>query len=154
MPSATHTVTIHRPAKEVFSFVADGTTAPRWRPGVLDITLASGSGVGATYRQGVKGPGGRRVAADYEITVFEPDRRLAFRAIAGPVRPTGEYRLEETPDGTRLTFSLAVELSFFKRLVMAGAVQKTMDAEASATERLKQVLEAQGPAATAGPAGG
>jgi uncharacterized membrane protein len=154
MLSATHTVTIHRPAGEVFAFIADGTTAPRWRQAVLDIALVSGSGVGAIYRQGVKGPGGRRVAADYEITAYEPGRRLGFRATAGPVRPTGEYRLEPTPDGTRLTFSLAAELSFIKRLVMAGAVQKSMDAEVAATERLKQVLEASGPAATGGPTAG
>ena len=152
MPAATHTVTIRRPASEVFAFIADGTTAPRWRPGVLDIALVSGTGVGAIYRQGARGPGGRRVAADYEITAYEPDRRLSFSVIAGPVRPTGEYRLEEAPDGTHLTFSLAAELSFFKRLVMAGAVQRTMDAEVAATERLKQVLEGSGSADTAAPA--
>jgi uncharacterized protein YndB with AHSA1/START domain len=68
MPSASRTVTISRPPAEVFALVADGTTAPRWRPGVTDVALVSGSGLGARYRQGVKGPGGRRVAADYEVT--------------------------------------------------------------------------------------
>jgi uncharacterized membrane protein len=102
----------------------------------------SGSGVGATYKQGVRGPGGRRIDADYEVTVYEPSRRIGFRAIAGPVRPTGEYRFEEVAGGTRLTFSLAAELSGLKKVLMGGAVQKTMDAEVAAAERLKQVLEA------------
>ena len=97
--------------------------------------------MGAIYKQGVKGPGGRRIDADYRVTAYEPDRRLAFEAIAGPVRPTGDYVLEETPDGTRLTFSLQAELSGIKKLLMGGAVQKTMDAEVAATERLKQLLE-------------
>ncbi len=142
MPSETNTVSIRRPSSDVFAFVADATNATRWRPGVLDIALISGSGVGATYRQGVKGPGGRRIAADYEITAFEPGRRLAFKAIAGPVRPTGDYRFEETADGTRLTFSLTADLPFLKRLVMGGAVQRTMNAEVAAMEKLKQILEA------------
>lgn len=141
MPSASNSIVIGRPPRDVFSFVADGTTGPRWRPGILDIALVSGSGVGAIYRQGVKGPAGRRVAADYEITAFEPARRLGFRAIAGPVRPVGEYRFEDDADGTRLTFSLSAELSFIKRLIVGRAVQRTMESEVAALERLKRVLE-------------
>jgi uncharacterized membrane protein len=141
MPSAEHQVTIARPVGEVFAYVADGLNGPNWRPGVLDVTHISGTGVGATYKQGVKAPGGRRVAADYRITAYEPDRRLSFEAIAGPVRPTGTYLFEGTPGGTRLTFSLAAELGGIKRLLMGGAVQKTMDAEVAATERLKTILE-------------
>ncbi len=147
MPSAEHQVTINRPAADVFAFVADGLNGPKWRSGVTDITLVSGSGVGAVYKQGAKGPGGRRVDADYRITAFEPNRRLAFEVIAGPVRPMGEYRFEVVDGATRLTFSLRAELSGFKKLLMSGAVQKTMDAEVGATERLKEILEGTGAAA-------
>ena len=142
MASARHQVTIQRPAGEVFAFIADGLNGPKWRSGIVDITHVSGSGVGATYKQGVKGPGGRRIDADYRVTAYEPNHRLAFAAIAGPVRPNGDYLLEEIPGGTRLTFSLQAELGGIKKLLMGGAVQKTMDAEVAATERLKQVLEA------------
>jgi uncharacterized membrane protein len=138
---ARHQVTIRRPAGEVFAFIADGLNGPKWRPGILDIAHVSGTGVGATYTQGVKGPGGRRVAADYRITEYEPGRRLAFEAIAGPVRPTGIYELEGTPDGTRLTFALAADLAGIKKLLMGGAVQRSMDAEVAAVERLKEILE-------------
>jgi uncharacterized membrane protein len=141
MPEAQHQVTIRRPADEVFTFIADGLNGPKWRPGITDIVLLSGSGVGATYKQGVKGPGGRRIAADYRVTEYQPNRRLAFEAIAGPVRPAGEYVLEELADGTRLTFSLQAELGGIKKLLMGGAVQKTMAAEVAATERLKKLLE-------------
>ncbi len=141
MPEARHQVTIERPAAEVFTFIADGLNGPKWRSGITDIALASGSGLGAIYRQGAKGPGGRRVDADYRITAFEPGRRLAFEVIAGPVRPTGEYILEEIPAGTRLTFSLQAELGGIRKLLMGGMVQKTMDSEVAATERLKELLE-------------
>jgi uncharacterized membrane protein len=142
MPSAEHQVTIARPVDEVFTYVADGLNAPSWRPGVLDIAHVSGTGVGTVYKQGVKGPGGRRISADYRITAFERDRRLSFEAIAGPVRPTGTFLFEAAAGGTRLTFSIAAELGGIKKWLMGGAVQKTMDAEVAATERLKAVLEA------------
>lgn len=141
MPSASSSLTIGRPIGAVFAYVADGTNAKSWRPGVLDVALQSGQGLGAVYRQGVKGPGGRRIAADYEITAFEPEQRIAFRTVAGPVRPTGEYRFSASGDGTRLTFSLAAELGGWKKLLMGGPVQSTMDAEVANLERLKQVLE-------------
>ena len=128
MPSARHQVTIARPAADVFAFIADGLTSPQWRPGVMDVALVSGSGVGAVYKQGVRGPGGRRVDADYRVTASEPGRRLAFEAIAGPVRPTGEYLLEDVDGGTLLTFSLQAALTGFKKLLMGGAVLKSMDA--------------------------
>ena len=143
MPEARHQVTIRRPASEVFGFLADGLNGPEWRSGILDIAHVSGSGVGAIYKQGVKGPGGRRVDADYRVTAYEPNRRLAFEAIAGPVRPSGEYVLEEADGGTRLTFGLQAELGGIKKLLMGGAVQKTMDSEVEATERLKTILESK-----------
>ena len=142
MPSARHQVTIRRPAGEVFAFIADGLNGPKWRPGITDIALASGSGLGATYKQGVKGPGGRRVDADYWITAYEPNTRLAFEGVAGPVRPKGEYLFEPVDGGTRVTFALEAELTGIKKLLMGGAVQKTMDAEVQATERMKGLLEA------------
>jgi len=142
MPSATRTITIRRAPEDVFAFVSDGSTATQWRPGVTDIRLVSGSGLGARYAQGVKGPGGRRIAADYEITAWDPPRHLAFAAIAGPVRPSGEYRLEPVPEGTRLTFSLDAVLGGLKGMVMGRAVQGSMDAEMAALDRLKSVLEA------------
>lgn len=141
MLSAEHEVTIARPVAEVFAFVADGLNAPKWRPGVLDISLASGAGLGAVYKQGVKGPGGRRIDADYRITVYEPNRRLSFEAIAGPVRPTGQFVFDDLNGATRLKFALQAELGGIKKLLMGGAVQKTMNAEIVATERLKEVLE-------------
>jgi uncharacterized membrane protein len=142
MPSATGEVTIGRPVAEVFAFVADGLNARKWRPGVLDISLVSGKDLGAVYKQGVKGPGGRRIAADYRITAYEPDGRVSFEAIAGPVRPTGQFTFEDLNGSTRVRFALEAELGGLKRLLMGGMVQKTMDAEVGALERLKDVLGA------------
>jgi uncharacterized membrane protein len=141
MPSAERTITINRPVEEVFNFLADGRNATHWRPGVLDVDLVSGSGLGARYSQGVRGPGGRRIDADYEITEFEPNRKIGFKATAGPVRPVGAFTFESMGTGTIVTFNLDAELSGWKRLVMGGAVQSTMNAEMGALDRLKELLE-------------
>jgi hypothetical protein len=91
---------------------------------VLDIHRVSGQGVGAVYRQGVRGPGGRRIAADYRVTAYQPDTLLAFETIAGPVRPTGQFRLQEAGGATTLTLSLRADLAGGKRLFMAGMVKR------------------------------
>jgi uncharacterized protein YndB with AHSA1/START domain len=140
MPEATNTVEIARPPAEVFAFLADGTNDLRWREGVLDVVRKSGTGVGTIYEQGVKGPFGKRVAADYEITAYEPGRRIGFRAIAGPVRPEGSYELEHVDGGTRVTFSLRCSPSGLTKL-MTPMVAKTMRSEVAQLDRLRTALE-------------
>jgi uncharacterized protein YndB with AHSA1/START domain len=140
MPEAANTVEIARPPADVFAFLADGTNGPKWRSGVVDVAHKSGEGNGAIYTQGVRGPFGRRVPADYQLTAFEPDRRIAFRAIAGPVRPEGAYELEPVDGGTRLTFSLRCAPTGLAKL-MTPMVAKTMRSEVAQLDRLRQVLE-------------
>ena len=95
MPEESNTITIARPAGDVFAFLADAENDKLWRPGVVEIARTGGQGVGTTYHQVVSGPGGRRVDADIEITEFLPDERIAFRTTKGPIRPTGSYDLRE-----------------------------------------------------------
>ncbi|MDQ6683039.1 MAG: SRPBCC family protein [Chloroflexota bacterium] len=141
MPHATYSVTIQRPVDAVFAFVADGENCPQWRPGVVDIRRVAGDGVGTRYAQGVKGPMGRRISADYEITVFEPNQRLEFQTVTGPARPHGRYDFEAVEGGTRLTFSLDAQLSGLRKLLMGAAVQRTMDSEVRTLDNLKAILE-------------
>ena len=142
MPSAENTVTINRPVGEVFAFLADAENDPKWRPGVKEIHREGAApGVGTIYRQKLSGPMGKTIDGDVEITEFEQDRRIAFRAIAGPVRPRGSYVLESAGEGaTRVTFSLEAEVSGAMKL-MKGKVQKTMDGEVAHLDDLKRVLE-------------
>jgi len=151
MPSAERSITINRPINEVFAYIADGENSPEWRSSKIEIRHESGDGVGAIYRQQVPGPMGRSVKADYEITTYTPPTGLSFKAIAGPVRPTGFYKLEPAGQATKLTFGLSDELSGWKKFVFSGSVQKTMDGEMLALDRLKKVLEAQ-PAPASGSA--
>jgi uncharacterized protein YndB with AHSA1/START domain len=144
MPKASYSVTISRSVDDVFAFVADGEQCRRWRPGVLDIVRASGAmdgDVGTRYLQGVKGPMGRRISADYDITVFEPNKLLEFQTVSGPARPHGRYDFASVDEGTRLTFSLDAKLTGVRKLLMGSAVERTMDEEVRALDNLKRVLE-------------
>ena len=107
---------------------------------MLDIRLKSGQGKGALYEQGVKGPFGRRVAADYEITGYEPDRLIAFHATAGPVKPEGAYELEPVENGTRVTFSLRCSPTGLSKL-MTPMIAKTMRSEVAQLHNLRGTLE-------------
>jgi hypothetical protein len=109
MAHATQTITVDRPIGDVFAFLADGMNEPAWRPGVTDVSHVAGTGpgVGATYKQTLKGPGGRAIPGDFRITRYDEPTRLDFEVIAGPARPTGRYDLvEKGPGSTEVTFTL------------------------------------------------
>jgi uncharacterized protein YndB with AHSA1/START domain len=140
-PSAEYTVAIARPVDEVFAYVADGENCPAWRPGVVDIRRISGDGLGARYAQGVRGPMGRRIPADFEITAFEPNRLIEFQTTTGPARPHGRYLFTADNGRTRLSFGLEASLKGIGRMFMGGAVQRTMNAEVRTLDNLKAILE-------------
>ena len=146
MAHADGTVTIERPAEEVFDFLADGTNNKRWRSGVIDITPeagddASGQGVGAIYRQTLRGPGGRTIDGDYRVTIFERPQRLDFEVIAGPARPKGSYLLRaDGPSSTSVTFALDLQPRGLMKL-MGPMVGRQMEKEVAALSDLKRVLE-------------
>ena len=140
MPSASSEIVINRPPDDVFEFLANPENDPQWRSGVIDLKRVSGNGIGARYAQGVKGPGGRRIPADIEITELTPGETIAFQTVTGPVRPRGRYRLTADDDGTRVRFELEADVNGLKRL-MAPMVQKTMNNEVGQLDRLKRVIE-------------
>jgi uncharacterized membrane protein len=140
MPKASSEIVINRAREEVFAFLADPENDPQWRRGVLDLKRVSGLGVGARYAQGVKGPGGRRIPADIEITELTPGHAVAFQTVTGPVRPRGRYLLDAADGGTRVRFELEADVKGLKRL-MAPMVQKTMNNEVSQLDSLKRVIE-------------
>jgi uncharacterized protein YndB with AHSA1/START domain len=142
MLHAERTVTINRPARDVFDYLADGTHNRDWRKGVLEISRGNPTeGKGATYRQVLAGPGGRRIDGDYEVTVFDPPHRLEFVVIAGPARPAGVFELTETPEqSTRVWFALDLQPTGFMRL-MTPMVARQMRSEVAQLDTLKAVLE-------------
>ena len=142
MPHATRTVTIARGRDDVFSFFADAENDPAWRTGVLKMRRDGAIGVGVRYEQLTAGPFGRAIPADIEVTEYLPPSRLAFKVVAGPVRPVGSYDFDGD-EATTVTFTLDAQLTGLRKLLLGSMVQRTMDAEVAALDRAKALLESR-----------
>jgi uncharacterized membrane protein len=144
MAQAKRTIVIDRPQAEVFAFFAEAENDPQWRSGVKQIKRVGELAVGARYTQRISGPAGLQIPADIEVTAYEPDVKVAFRGVAGPVRPDVIFTFEPASEGTSVTFSMDAVLTGFVKLVMGKQVQKTMDAEVASLDKAKAVLESGG----------
>jgi uncharacterized protein YndB with AHSA1/START domain len=141
MPAAQRTLAIDRSPDEVFTFFADPRNDQKWRPHVKEIAAEGPPRVGSTIHQVVAGPAGRGIPADIEVTAYEPPSRYCFRVIAGPARPVGEFSFTPQGSGTLATFSLTAQLRGIKKLLMAKAVQRSMDGEMAALDQAKALIE-------------
>jgi uncharacterized membrane protein len=144
MAHAEGTVTIERPVQVVFDFLADGLNNPLWRTSVLDIERIPGKpdGVGAVYKQGLRGPGGRRIDGDFQISELKPNELIGFQVVAGPARPSGSYRFEAVGNSTRVTFTLHFEPKGLNKL-MDPMIASNMRSEVAMLANIKALLENQ-----------
>jgi uncharacterized protein YndB with AHSA1/START domain len=141
MPTAARTIVIDRDPATVFAFLTDPDNDPKWRSHVKEIAAHGPPAPGARVHQVIAGPGGRGIPADFEVTDYEPPSRYAFRVVAGPARPVGEFRFAPVGNGTEVTFSLSTELGGLKKVFMSGPVQRSMDGEMAALDRAKALIE-------------
>jgi uncharacterized membrane protein len=141
MPAAQRSIVIHRPVDQVFAFFTDPANELRWRTHLKEVSASTPIDVGSRVHQVVKGPGGRGIPADIEVTAFERSSRYAFRVVAGPVRPVGEFAFSGEDGSTTVSLSLSAELTGLKRLLMSRPVQRSMDGEMGALDRAKAVIE-------------
>ena len=137
-----NTVTIARPAEEVFAFLADFANVPQWNYAIEQTwqTSPGPAGVGATYRQARTIP--RRSEEGFEVTDFAPPSRLAVEGQIGPFNASSSYLLQPTAGGTRLTNDVELEpSSALLRPFGPLAIPTVKAAVARNLGTLKQLLE-------------
>lgn len=147
MQTFENTVTIQRPAEEVFAFLANFENIPRWNYAIEETKKASAGpvGVGTRYRQTRSVPG--RSAEGFEVTVFEPARRLAIDGQIGPFQATISYELEARAVATRLVNTVELDPSqAMLRFAAPLATSRIKAAVAQNLSKLKLVLEGGRPA--------
>jgi uncharacterized protein YndB with AHSA1/START domain len=147
MVNYSDSITIDRPAADVFFFVADVTRHPSWM---------GGSGA-AAITDGPVQPGYRyRYAAgegdlEIEVTDFQPGRSFSARTVSGPFRWAGTFEVQADGDGRSVVRSTgSVELTGVRRLLepfMGGEVRKREHEELM---RLKALAEGESMEAAAG----
>ena len=142
MPTFQNTVTIARPADEVFAFLADLRNIPKWNY-AIERTAKTSPGlarVGATYRQTRTIP--RRSEENLQITAFEPPSRLTIDGQLGPFQAITSYQLQPVASGTQLTNHVELEpISALLRPVGPLVVPRIEKAVAGNLSTLKQLLE-------------
>jgi len=144
MAHAEQMIVINRPIQEVFNFVLDGSKNMLWRPSVADVQAVSGkpAGAGAVFKQGLKGPGGRRMDGDYQIVEATAPSFIKFEVIAGPARPTGTYQFDTVANGTQVKFVLDYQTKGLAKL-MEPMINRAMREEVGCLTNLKAYLESQ-----------
>lgn len=109
---ATVTKTVDLPLAHVWEVLADHEGMTQWAPGLNATLEREGSpernGVGAVRRISSPGPAPAIVE---EITAFEPQRRLDYRALSGvPFRGYGgSVELSAEGSGTRIRYSISAD---------------------------------------------
>lgn len=107
--SGTATATINLPVEQAWAILADHEAMSSWGPGIKVTLTTEGSpdrnGVGAVRRIVAPGPAPAIVE---EITAFDPNRYLAYRALSGvPLRDyRGEVELADHEGKTYVTYTI------------------------------------------------
>jgi len=137
----TNTITIRRPAADVFTFLARFENVPRWNYAISETRKVSDGpvGVGTRYVQSRTVP--RRSEEAFEITEYEPDRKLSIKGSLGPFHAEATYVLEQTGDVTRLSNTMDLAPSGLLSLVAPLATSRVKAAVAENLGTLKQILE-------------
>lgn len=103
MSKIERTLTIHRPVEEVFAYMCDVEHGPSYISGQREAhkTSTGPMGIGTTF---VTSSTYLRRSATFEITDYEPDRRLAWQAMSG-ARATTTWTFQPSGPSTRITFT-------------------------------------------------
>ena len=140
----TNTITINRWPAEVFGFLAQFGNVPLWNYAISETRKIAGGpvGVGSCYRQTRTLP--TRSEETFEVTEFEPDRRLSIRGALGPFHGEIAYLLAPAGNGTALTNTMNLQPSGPLRFVAPLAASRVKSAAAANLDTLKQILETGG----------
>lgn len=140
-------IVINRPPEAIFAYFSDAKNWPEWNSLILEARaeetpLRKGSRVRTVSKLL-----GRRMEARSEITEHEPSSKLSTRATAMGLMFEDTWTFEPEAGGTHLRYAAEAESHGLFKLadpIVARIVKKQWD---SNLEALKEILEAQVPAA-------
>jgi uncharacterized protein YndB with AHSA1/START domain len=140
----TYTITIGRRPAEVFAYLAHFENLPRWNYAISDTRKTSSGpvGAGSRYRQTRIVP--TRSEETFEVTEFEPGRRLSIQGSLGPFHGDVTYQLAPAGSGTTLTNTMNLQPPGPLRLLAPLAASRIKSAVATNLGTLKQILETDG----------
>lgn len=113
MAEADVSVTIARPAEDVFAVLTDPTQSPRWSANAIEAEIITPGppGVGSRRRAVTRGPFGGTMENVMEVTELQPDRKVALKLVSAPWGGTGRtwYTFTPVDGGTRVDWTWEME---------------------------------------------
>ena len=137
-----HTITIDRPANEVFAFFSDPKNATNWQSGLVRVAADGPLRQGSKWRE-TRRFLGRDIESTLEVTDYEPDRRFAARGSGGSARFAFEWQVTPAANGTAFTFRGKADPGRLLRIggrFMTRAAKRQIQSDLA---RAKQLLEAR-----------
>jgi carbon monoxide dehydrogenase subunit G len=126
-------VEIAKPVEFVWALIRDLERAPEWQETLESVDVAGG--------KEVRSFGGRRHESSFVVVEDDPPRSLVISSEGGPASVRAAFELHQSGDGTRLDFTLDVELSGVARFA-AGMIKGSAERGArDDLERFKKLAE-------------
>jgi carbon monoxide dehydrogenase subunit G len=126
-------IEIEKPVEAVYAIVRDLERAPDWQDSLESVDVQAG--------KEVRSFGGRRHESTFVIQEDDPPRRLAITSEGGPASVRATFDLQPSGDGTRVDFTLDIELRGVARFasgMVKGAAQRGAHDD---LQRLKELAE-------------
>lgn len=139
-----NTVHIARPAAEVFAFVADPTTAPKWNKLVLKASVSETPvRMGTSFHTTGKLMG-RTIELDGRVIEHQPNTRFATRS-EKPYPFTIAWSFEPEGGGTRVVRTGDLQTTGLLKLLSPITRRIASRTDQASLERMKALLEARTP---------
>ncbi len=137
-------VVINRLVEEVFAYSSNPENNVKWQVHCRGSVITSEGpiGVGTTYTDEVQFLG-RRIKQIFEITEYEPNRKVSQKSISGPMGVKGSLTWESVEGGTKVAVGGEAEPRGLWRLIPKGTIAREGKKEWEASfAKLKGLLEA------------
>ncbi|WP_433512178.1 SRPBCC family protein [Nonomuraea sp. CA-143628] len=103
-------IVVPQDIRQVWRFLGDPLTAPRWDRSIAEVVPLSTAPVGVGYEAMTVAPSGKRQR--FRITQYDAERELAFVLLESRLFRRAElrFRLDRVPDGTRILHRIDLDL--------------------------------------------
>jgi uncharacterized membrane protein len=139
-----HNLVIARPIDQVFVFLVNPSNNSLWQEGVVESRQISEGPVDVGSRgRDIRKFFGRQIECDYEIVEYEPNKKIRFKSISGPIQFDGSYTLQSTQEGSRFTFTIEGSVGPWFSWAGPLAARLAKNQVEADSNRLKNLLESR-----------
>jgi hypothetical protein len=145
VPPIVESIEIARSPEDLFAYVGDLSRHGEWQSQIVDVQVDTEgpTRVGSRATETRRVPGGPR-RLTYEVTEWDPPRRVAFRGVNGPIRVRGALTAEPAGDGSHSRVTLELDFDahgLFPKLLLPLVRRDARKQVPRDQARLKERLE-------------